>query len=59
MKNDIKIEKIEHIILIESIKKNIACNPNKDVWFGVVMVNGKEYHWHINEREINADYEKF
>ena len=48
-------EKTEHIIVIESIKENILHNPKKGIWFGLVMVNGKEYHWKVTEGEINAD----
>lgn len=45
----------EFVILIESIKENIKRNSKKGIWVGLVMVNGKEYHWRITKREINAD----
>jgi hypothetical protein len=45
----------EFVILIESIKENIKRNPKKGIWVGLVMVNGKEYHWKVTERNINAD----
>ena len=46
-------EKTEHIILIETIKQTILHNPKKGIWFGLVLCNGKEYHWKVTERNIN------
>ena len=45
-------EKIEIIVLLESIKQKILHNPGKKVWVGVVLCNSREYHWKVREDPI-------
>jgi len=53
-----EIERIEIIVLLESIKENILHNPNKGIWTGIVLCNSREYHWRITERPIEITIEE-
>lgn len=47
-------ERTEIIVLLESIKENIKCNPKSGLWQGIVMCNSKEYHWKVTEKPIDV-----
>jgi hypothetical protein len=46
-------ERTELVILLEAIKENIMRNPGKGIWFGIIMCNGKEYHWKVTEKSLD------
>jgi len=46
-------ERTELVILLETIKENIMCNPGKGIWIGIIMCNGKEYHWKVTEKLLD------
>jgi len=52
-------ERTEIIILLETIKENIKNNPDMKCWQGIILVNSKEYHWRVTERDLNADNKEF
>ena len=41
------------------IKENIKNNPDMKCWQGIILVNSKEYHWRVTERDLNADNKEF
>lgn len=59
MEMEIENERTEIIILLETIKENIKNNPDMKCWQGIILVNSKEYHWRVTERDLNADNKEF
>jgi hypothetical protein len=46
-------ERTELVILLETIKENIMRNPGKGIWIGIIICNGKEYHWKVTEKPLD------